>query len=64
MKFYAGPTFLFLNLTNFLTFDVNFIMNTFSTMMDIVPPFNADTKRGILIAFTIQTLVSSSQTRT
>ena len=40
------------------------IMNALPTIMNIVPSLVTNTKRGILIVFTIQTLVSASQTRT
>ena len=58
MKFYAGPKFLFSNMSDFLTYDENIIMNTLPAMMNIVPSLVPDTKRSIFIVFTIQTDVS------
>ena len=52
-----------LNMSNFLTCDVNNIMNTLLTILNIVPSVVLDTKRSILIVFITQTVVSSLQTR-
>ena len=60
MKFYAGPKFLFLNMMDFGTCDVNNIMNTLFATMNIDPSLIPDTNRGILIVFTMQTVVSTS----
>ena len=58
MKFYAGPKFLFLNMMDFGACDVNDIMNTLFAITNIDPSLIPDTNRGILIVFTMQTVVS------
>jgi hypothetical protein len=63
MKFYAGPKFLFPNVMNCHTFDVDIIMNTIRTITNIIPSIIPSMEQYIVIVIMLQTPVYTSKTQ-
>jgi hypothetical protein len=62
MKFYAGPKFLFSNMMNCHTFDVDIIMNTILLITNIITSDIPSMTQCILIVLMFQTTVYASKT--
>ena len=61
MKFYAGPKFLFSNMMNCHTFDVDIIMNSILANTNMVTSMIPDIKQYSLIVSMFQTAVYVSK---